>query len=401
MTDREHMPETSLDNALCYEDLIGAASEELAWAEVDENSACGICYTSGTTGPPKGVVYSHRSNVIHALAVNCGDALDLKAVDVVMPVVPMFHANAWALIFASPMAGSKLVLPGSQMDGASIHELLEGERVTFTGAVPTVWLMLLQYLEQEKKDLSFLQRVVIGGSACPRSMIEKFDESYGVEVMHAWGMTEMSPLGTVFSPKPGMERLSDEGQMAFRVKQGRPPYTVEMMVVDDAGQELPRDGSTFGHLLVRGPAVSSAYHKGEGGEILNDEGFFATGDVATIDDQGFMQITDRSKDVIKSGGEGISTIELENIAVGHPGVAEAAVIGVAHPKWDERPLLLVVRGEGSEVSKDEILEFMKGRIAKWWMPDDVVFVEEIPHTATGKIQKTALRENFSDYVLAD
>jgi len=399
MTAREHMPTTTLTNAICYEELVGAADDDIAWATLDENDACGLCYTSGTTGNPKGVLYSHRSNVLHAMTVNAGDAFGLRSLDSVLPVVPMFHANAWALAFAAPMAGAKLVMPGARMDGASIHELLESEGVSFTAAVPTVWLMLLQYLEAEKKSLSTLKRVAIGGSACPRSMIEKFEKNYGVEVMHAWGMTEMSPLGTLGSLKAGMERLSAEERIQIKLKQGRVPFGVEMKITDDTGKELARDGAAFGHLLVRGPAVASSYFKDEGGQILDAEGWFDTGDVSTIDPLGFMQITDRAKDVIKSGGEWISSIDLENTAVGHPDVAEAAVIGVAHPKWDERPLLVIVRKEGRSLSREEVLEFLQDKVAKWWLPDDVVFVDEIPHTATGKIQKMTLRERFKDHRL--
>jgi fatty-acyl-CoA synthase len=399
MTDRAHMPDTSLKNVLCYEELVEPQSPEFEWVRVDESDACGLCYTSGTTGNPKGVLYSHRSNVIHALCVSGADAFGLRGLDTVLPVVPMFHANAWALVFAAPMAGAKLVMPGMKMDGASIYELLESEKVTFTAAVPTVWLMLLQHLEAENKRLSTLKRVAIGGSACPQSMIETFERKYGVEVMHAWGMTEMSPAGTLGSLKAGMENLPAEEKIRIKLKQGRPPFTVEMKIVDDDNNELPRDGVAFGHLKVRGPAISSGYFKGEGGNILDEDGWFDTGDVATIDPNGYMQITDRAKDVIKSGGEWISSIDLENTAVGHPEVTEAAVIGVAHPKWDERPLLIVTRKPGSELSKEALLDYMKGKVAKWWMPDDVVFVDEIPHTATGKIQKLALRERFKDYRL--
>jgi len=399
LTDRAHMPETKLARSLCYEELVGAEDDDFEWVEGDERDACGLCYTSGTTGNPKGVLYSHRSNVLHALIVSGADAFGLHSTDNVLPVVPMFHANAWSLVFSAPLTGAKLVMPGAKLDGASVYELLETERVTFTAAVPTVWLMLLQYLEAENKRLSTLKRVAIGGSACPRNMIEKFERVYGVEVMHAWGMTEMSPLGTLGSFKAGMEDLDDEGRMAVKLKQGRPPYGVDMKITGDDGAELPRDGVAFGHLKVRGPAIAGAYLKGEGGEILDDEGWFDTGDVSTIDSLGFMQITDRAKDVIKSGGEWISSIDLENTAVGHPAVMEAAVIGVAHPKWDERPLLVIVRKPGTEVSKDELLAYMRDKVAKWWLPDDVVFVEQIPHTATGKIQKVALRDQFRDYKL--
>lgn len=399
MTDRAHMPETKLPNALCFEEIVEAENGAFKWAEVDENAACGLCYTSGTTGNPKGVLYSHRSNVLHSMAANMGDALGMKSADAILPVVPMFHANAWGIAFAAPAVGAKIVMPGANMDGESIYELLDKEQVTVTAAVPTVWLMLLQYLEKTGAELPKLDRVVIGGSAAPRSMIEIFEEKYGVKVFHAWGMTEMSPMGTLGALKAGMEDLPLEKQIDVKVKQGRAIYTVEMKITDDDGNELPSDGKAFGHLMVRGPAIAGAYLKGEGGNILDKDGWFDTGDVATIDPQGYMQITDRAKDVIKSGGEWISSIEIENLAVGHPKVAEAAVIGIVHPKWDERPLLIVVAKEGENPSKDEILRYMEGKIAKWWMPDDVVFVDEIPHTATGKIQKLALREKFKDYTL--
>lgn len=398
-TDRAHMPVTTLANVLCYEEIVEAENGDFEWAKVDENSACGLCYTSGTTGNPKGVLYSHRSNVLHSMAANVGDALGMKSADVMLPVVPMFHANAWGVAFAAPAVGAKLVMPGANMDGASIFELLDKEEVTVTAAVPTVWLMLLQYLEKTGATLPALNRVVIGGSAAPRSMIEIFEQKYDVKVFHAWGMTEMSPMGTLGSLKAGMDKLPLEKQIDVKVKQGRAIFMVEMKITDDSGKELPSDGKAFGHLMVRGPAIAGAYLKGEGGNILDTEGWFDTGDVATIDEQGYMQITDRAKDVIKSGGEWISSIEIENLAVGHPKVTEAAVIGIAHPKWDERPLLIVVPKEGEKPTKEEILYYMEGKIAKWWMPDDVVFVTEIPHTATGKIQKLILREQFKDHKL--
>ncbi len=399
MTDAAHMPQTKLKNALCYETLLEAEDGKFDWVEVDENAACGLCYTSGTTGNPKGVLYSHRSNVLHALISATADAMGLGSTDCVMPVVPMFHANAWGITFSAPMVGAKIVMPGQKMDGESIYELLDTEGVTFTAAVPTVWLMLLQYLEKTGKKLPHLTRVVIGGSAAPRSMIDAFERNYGVDVRHAWGMTELSPLGTLGSFKAGMETLSYDEKLDIKVKQGRPPYGVEMKITDDNGNELPWDAKAFGHLLVRGPAIAGAYLKGEGGQILDEGGWFDTGDVATLDPLGFMQITDRAKDVIKSGGEWISSIDLENLAVGHPKVAEAAVIGVVHPKWDERPLLIVVLKEGETATREEILHYMDGKIVKWWMPDDVAFVAEIPHTATGKIQKLALREMFKGYTL--
>ena len=399
LCDEDKMPETKLKNAHCYETLVNAHSDDFAWVKVDENDACGLCYTSGTTGNPKGVLYSHRSNVLHSLAVNNADVLGMSSIDNVLPVVPMFHANAWGIAFAAPATGAKLVMPGANMDGASIYELLDQEKVSLTAAVPTVWLMLLQHLEKEGLRLPALDRIVIGGSAAPRSMIEAFEKNYDVQVFHAWGMTEMSPVGTLGSLKAGMEDLPFEKQLDIKVKQGRPVYTVEMKIVDDDGKELPRDGKAFGHLLVRGPAIASEYLKGECGDILDTDGWFDTGDIATIDPGGYMQITDRAKDAIKSGGEWISSIELENEAVGHPDVAEAAVIGIAHPKWDERPLLIIVAKEGRSPTKKSVLAHLKGRIAKWWMPDDVVFVDEMPHTATGKIQKLALREHFKGYKL--
>ncbi|PSM18315.1 3-(methylthio)propionyl-CoA ligase [Nitratireductor sp. StC3] len=399
LTDGAHMPETGLGDVVAYEDWLAEADGDFQWRDFHENTAAGMCYTSGTTGDPKGVVYSHRSNVLHAMIACLPDAMGISSRDTILPVVPMFHANAWGLAQSGPMIGAKLVMPGGKMDGASIYELLDTEKVTFTAAVPTVWLMLLQYLEETGKTLPHLDKVVIGGSACPRAMTEKFQDNYGVQVIHAWGMTEMSPLGSLGTLKPAYAGLEGDALLDLQEKQGHAPFGVEMKVTDDDNRELPWDGKKFGRLKVRGPAVAASYYGGDGAEQFDEDGWFDTGDVAHIDPQGYMQITDRAKDVIKSGGEWISTIDLENLAVGHPDVAEAAVIGIAHPKWDERPLLVVVKKPGKQASREAILDYMKGRCAKWWLPDDVAFVDEIPHTATGKIQKTALREQFRDYRL--
>ena len=398
LTDAEHMPATALKNAVPYEEWLAEVDGDFAWKEFDENTAAGMCYTSGTTGHPKGVVYSHRSNVLHSMMAAQPDAMDVGSCDVVMPVVPMFHANCWGLALTSPMAGAAMAMPGGKLDGASIYEMLDACRVSFTAAVPTVWLMLLAHLEANNLKLPYLKKVVIGGSACPRAMAQKFQDVYDVEVIHAWGMTEMSPLGTLGSLKPEYAGLKGEARLDVQQKQGHSPFGVEMKITDDAGKPIPWDGKTFGRLKVRGPSVARRYFKDDA-EILDDEGFFDTGDVGTIDRYGYLNITDRSKDVIKSGGEWISSIELENLAVGHPKVAEAAVIGVRHPKWSERPLLVIVLKEGQTANKDELLAYLDGKIANWWLPDDVVFVREIPHTATGKILKTALRDQFKDYAL--
>jgi fatty-acyl-CoA synthase len=399
LTDAAHMPATKLSNAVPYEEWLAEADGDFRWAEFEERTAAGLCYTSGTTGHPKGVLYSHRSNVLHSLFVTGIDCLPMSPDTVCMPVVPLFHANSWGLAFSGPMRGSKLVMPGCRLDGASIYELLEAEKVTFSAAVPTVWLMLLAYLQKEQKTLSTLKLVVIGGSACPPAMIRAFEQDYGVEVRHAWGMTEMSPLGSTGYIKTELRGDSFEETLKLKSKQGWAPFGVEMKIVDDANKELPWDGKTFGRLKVSGAAVAQSYFKGEGGEILDENGFFDTGDVATIDPHGYMQITDRAKDVIKSGGEWISSIDIENFAVGHPDIAEAAVIGIAHPKWDERPLLVVVPKEGKTPKAEDLLDFLKPKIAKWWMPDDMQIVAEIPHTATGKINKLKLREAFKDYKL--
>jgi len=399
LTDAAHMPETSLPNAVAYEEWLSKADGDFAWKEFDEHTAAGMCYTSGTTGEPKGVLYSHRSNVLHAMMTCLPDAMGISSRDVILPVVPMFHANAWGLAQSCPLAGAKLVMPGGKMDGASIYELLDTEKVTFSAAVPTVWLMLLQHLDETGKKLPHLKKVVIGGSACPRVMIERFRDDYDVDVIHGWGMTEMSPLGSLGTLKPEHADLS-RGEMLMTLgKQGHAPFGVEMKITGDENVPLPWDGETFGRLKVRGFAVASAYYGGAGDEQFDDDGWFDTGDVAHIDSFGYIQITDRAKDVIKSGGEWISSIEIENQAVGHPEIAEAAVIGVPHPRWGERPLLVAVCKPGRSPDKADILRYMEGRVAKWWIPDDAVFVTDIPHTAAGKIQKTALRAQFRDYRL--
>jgi fatty-acyl-CoA synthase len=399
LTDGAHMPKTTLKAAVAYEDWIGEVDGDFAWKSFDENTAAGMCYTSGTTGHPKGVLYSHRSNVLHSMFASTPDCMGVSSRDIILPVVPMFHANCWGLALTSPMVGATMVMPGPKMDGASIYELLDTYKVTFTAAVPTVWLMLLQDLEKTGGKLPHLKRVVIGGSACPRAMTKTFQDVYGVEVIHAWGMTEMSPLGSLCTMKPEYASLAGEARLDIQRKAGHPPFGVEMKITDDEGRDLPWDGKKFGRLKVRGPAVAKAYYKVENDPAFDPDGWFDTGDVATMDQYGYMQITDRSKDVIKSGGEWISSIDLENLAVGHPKIAEAAVIGIKHPKWDERPLLVIVLKKGETATKEELLGFMQGKIAKWWMPDDVVFVDEIPHTATGKIQKLKLREQFKDYRL--
>jgi 3-(methylthio)propionyl---CoA ligase len=402
MTDRAHMPAnseaTKVANLLCYEDLIAAQDDRYEWPVLDENLASSLCYTSGTTGNPKGVLYSHRSTVLHTMATALPDALGIGATDVVLPVVPMFHVNAWGLVYTAPMTGAKLVLPGPGLDGKSLYELFESEGVTLSAGVPTVWQGLLAYVESNGLKFSTMRRSAIGGSACPPAMLAKFLNDYNVRVLHAWGMTEMSPVGTVSGFKPKHVGASTEERLAMMATQGRATYGVDMKIVDEQGQELPWGTATSGDVLVRGPWIISEYFKSEGGDPKVN-GWFPTGDVARIDADGYMQITDRSKDVIKSGGEWIGSIDLENIAMAHPAVAMAACIAVAHPKWDERPLLVVVKKPGTELTREAMLSFYEGKIAKWWTPDDVVFVDAIPLGATGKMQKNKLRDQLKDYKL--
>jgi acyl-CoA synthetase (AMP-forming)/AMP-acid ligase II len=403
MTSEKNMPETSLKNAVSYESLIAGESDEYEWPELDEREAVALCYTSGTTGDPKGVLYSHRSTVIHAYASVAPDVMNLSNRDSVLPVVPLFHVNAWGVPYAAFIVGAKLVMPGPKMgDGEALYAMLEAEDVTLALGVPTVWLALLQYTSSTGKKMHKVQRTIVGGAAVPESMIREFKIKHDVDLVQGWGMTEMSPLGTANSPKVGMEAMSDDERFALGTKAGRAIFGCEIRIVDDEGNELPWDGVAYGALQVRGPWICSDYFKLEGkGGAHTVDGWFDTGDVATIDTDGYMAITDRTKDVIKSGGEWISSIEIENTAMGHPAVAEAAVIGVPHPKWTERPLLIVIKAEGQDIGKEEMLDWFEGKIAKWWLPDDVVFVDDIPHTATGKIKKVELRKQFADYQLPE
>jgi 3-(methylthio)propionyl---CoA ligase len=396
MTDRSHMP-AGLADALCYEDLVDAESDDYEWPELDEKTACGLCYTSGTTGNPKGALFSHRSTLLHAYGIALPDVMGLSARDSVLPVVPMFHANAWGIPYAAPLTGAKLVFPGAGLDGKSLHELFESEKVTYSAGVPTVWLGLLQYMRQSGQRFSTLRRTVVGGAACPPAMMRAFKDEFDVEIYHAWGMTEMSPLGSLCKLQNKHVGLPEEEQRAILEKQGHVVFGVDWRIVDGEGRELPWDGKAFGDLHVRGPWVIRQYYKGEKSPLV--DGWFPTGDVANIDPDGYMQITDRSKDVIKSGGEWIGSIDLENVAMSHPAVLEAAVIACKHSKWDERPLLLVVRKPGAAVERDELLRHYEGKVAKWWIPDDAVFLDELPHTATGKLLKTALREQFRNHKL--
>ena len=400
MTDRAHMPSSAkIPNLLCYEELIADKPGTLTWPMFDEKTASSLCYTSGTTGNPKGVLYSHRSTLIHTMMASNGSVIPMDPDTTVLPVVPMFHANAWGLVYAAPICGAKLVFPGAKLDGASVYELLAQEQVTLSAGVPTVWLALLDYCAQNKLKMSSVKRTLIGGSAVPISMIARFWNEHGVEVVQGWGMTEMSPLGTTTRFNRGERQLPDAERFAIIAKAGRPVFGCEMKIVDDEGNDLPQDGSVSGNMVVRGPWIVKGYMKGDGKSQFGKDDWFATGDVCKIEKDGSVVITDRSKDVIKSGGEWISSIDLENAAMSCPGVAEAAVIGVAHPKWDERPLLIVHPRPGATVTKEQVLDFLKDKVAKWWLPDDVQFVEAIPHGATGKILKTKLREQFKEYKL--
>jgi acyl-CoA synthetase (AMP-forming)/AMP-acid ligase II len=399
MTDAANRPTATIPGLLCYEDLLAAESDVYDWPLFDENEAACLCYTSGTTGNPKGVLYSHRSTLLHAYAAALPDVLNLSACDTALPVVPMFHVNAWGIPYAAALVGFKLVLPGNALDGASLCELFINEAVTFSAGVPTIWMALLQYLREQRIELPTLKRCSVGGSACPAALKDAFEDEYGIKLQSSWGMTETSPLGACNSPKAKHQELSAPERRRIELKAGRPAFGVELKVINAEGLELPRDGSSAGDLLVRGHWVVERYYKSDAPAVV--DGWFPTGDVATLDADSYLTITDRSKDVIKSGGEWISSIELESVAMSHPAVAEAAVIGIVHPRWDERPLLVAVKRRDCDVGRDELLQHYGGRVAKWWIPDDVVFVEELPHTATGKVHKVVLREKFSAYRFSD
>ena len=401
LSDDAHLPETSLTNVQSYEAYIADQSDQIEWPELDENMASSLCYTSGTTGDPKGVLYSHRSTLLHSFAAIMPDSLNFSVKDVIMPIVPMFHVNAWSIPYSSIMVGAKLVLPGPKMgDGEAPCELMNDEGVTCSAGVPTVWMSLLNYLAKSGQTIPSLNRVVVGGAACPLSIMDDF-KKHNVNILHAWGMTETSPLATVNSLKPGIENLDNEALDKIRVKQGRPIFGVDLKIVDGEGHEQPWNGEAVGEIKLRGPWICDGYYRLDASSAHDEDGWLSTGDVANIDAEGYMQITDRTKDVIKSGGEWISSIDLENAVMGHPDVAEAAVIGLPHPKWSERPFLIVVKQEGKEVEGDAILKFLEGKVAKWWIPSDVAFVDELPHTATGKLNKRGLREQFKGYRFPD
>ncbi|WND03116.1 long-chain fatty acid--CoA ligase [Temperatibacter marinus] len=401
MVGRKHMPETSLENVVCYEDLLAEEDGDYIWPEFDEKTACGLCYTSGTTGNPKGVLYSHRSNYLHTMATLSKDCFDMGSRDTILPVVPMFHANSWGIPYAAAAGGAKIVFNGPHHDPQTLHKLMIDEEVTHTAAVPSVWTPMLSHVESNGLDFGKLESVVIGGSACPRSMIKTFKEKYGIWVAHAWGMTELSPLGTLGTPNAATMELEGEDLIDLQCKQGRGVIGIEMTIMDDDGNELPRDGESAGRLMVRGPWVVKSYYKSESDDATEKDEWFDTGDMANIDKYGFMQITDRSKDVIKSGGEWISSIDLENEAIGHPAILEAGVIGRYHPKWEERPLMIVVLNEGAGITLEELNDYLADKVAKWWLPNGLEIVDDLPHTATGKISKKDLRETFKDYTFPE